>query len=64
MSALFNGKPLYELRVANAMSRQLHSCRWLVLFFGQGLSQWLLLGSMPARTHRIGRAAQPPASSA
>lgn len=27
MSALFKGKPLYELRVADAMSRQLHSCR-------------------------------------
>lgn len=27
MSALFKGKPLYELRVADAMSRQLQACR-------------------------------------
>lgn len=27
MSALFNGKPLYELRVSDAMSRQLQTCR-------------------------------------
>lgn len=27
MSALFTGKPLYELRVSEAMSRQLHTCR-------------------------------------
>lgn len=27
MSALFKGKPLHELRVSDAMSRQLHTCR-------------------------------------
>lgn len=27
MSALFKGKPLYELRVSDAMSRQLQACR-------------------------------------
>lgn len=27
MSALFKGKPLYELRVADAMSQQLQTCR-------------------------------------